>query len=206
MGLTNGVEAVFLPEPSGGVPRAGQVAFWGREVEGHHEIEIVLPHGRGVRRRQVPARVVSVPEALPELLHCAQDSSASVRAWSAATLAGVGLLARGRVLPARTEDGFGSWRTGPLDQADLDWLKSLTRAMPASAYAVPIPDSRPLRIYAAEELVRLYWTPSPTRSYAPPALQRRSMPRPSLSKSHSRWTARPTGWTRSSRPSRRAYA
>ena len=184
--MTNGVEAVFLPEPSGGVPRAGQVAFWGREVEGHHEIEIVLPHGRGVRRRQVPARVVSVPEALPELLHCAQDSSASVRAWSAATLAGVGLLARGRVLPARTEDGFGSWRTGPLDQADLDWLKSLTRAMPASAYAVPIPDSRPLRIYAAEELVRLYWDAladtfvrtagAPTAVYAPAFTEQEPQP------------------------------
>jgi superfamily II DNA or RNA helicase len=157
VGLTHGVEAVFLPEPSGGVARAGQVAFWGREVEGHHEIELVLPHGRAVRRRRVPARVLSVPEALPELLHCGDDASQSVRAWAAATLAGIGLLARGRMLPARTSDGFGSWRAGPLDQADLDWLKRLASAMPPSAHAIPIQDSRPLRIHTADELVRLYW-------------------------------------------------
>ncbi len=146
--------ATFVPADP---PRVGALAVWG-DGQGSDELDLVLPAGRGTRRRRVRGRLLPVASALPALLApAAGDASASVAAWSAAAAAGVGLVARGRLLPAASPDGYGAWRVGPLDAADLDWLRRIAAAMPPQGHALPIDARRPLRLRSPEGLVRELW-------------------------------------------------
>jgi superfamily II DNA or RNA helicase len=146
--------ATFVPADP---PRAGALALWG-EGEGPDQLDLVLPAGGGARRRRVRGRLLPLASALPALLAPAGGgTSASVAAWSAAAATGVGLVARGRLLPAASPDGYGAWRAGPLDAADLDWLRRIAAAMPPEGHAVPVDARRPLRLRSPEGLVRELW-------------------------------------------------
>jgi superfamily II DNA or RNA helicase len=146
--------ATFVPADP---PRAGALAVWG-DGQGSDELDLVLPAGRGTRRRRVRGRLLPLASALPALLAPATGgASASVAAWSAAAAAGVGLVARGRLLPAASPDGYGAWRVGPLDAADLDWLRRIAAAMPPQGHALPVNARRPLRLRSPERLVRELW-------------------------------------------------
>ena len=158
-GVSSGLEAVFVP---GDPPRTGRLALWrasgGPPGDADATVELVLPAGSRVRRSDVPARLLPLPEALALLTEPpGPDATPSFRAWSAAALTGLGLLARGRLLPARSERGFGAWRVGPLDAPDQAWLRDLAAAMPVSAHALPVPGSAPLRVRAPAALVRAFW-------------------------------------------------
>ena len=146
--------ATFVPADP---PRAGALAVWG-DGQGSDELDLVLPAGRGIRRRRVRGRLLPLASALPALLTpAAGDDSASVAAWSAAAAAGFGLVARGRLLPAASPHGYGAWRVGPLDAADLDWLRRIAAAMPPQGHALPVDGRRPLRLRSPEGLVRELW-------------------------------------------------
>ena len=150
-------DVVFVP---GDVPRRSGFAFWGAGP-GPDKVELVFPGGTyGVRKRWVTATFVPVAEILPELV--ALDPSAagvrrSVAAWAAAATAGVGLVARGRLLPTVTADGSDAWRAGPPDADDLAWLRELAACFPAAAHALAIPGSRPMRLRSPESLIRDLW-------------------------------------------------
>jgi hypothetical protein len=108
----------------------------------------------------VTATLVPVTDALPGLL--AVDPAdprirRSVGVWAAAAVAGVGLIARGRLLPSMTAEGSDAWRVGPLDPADLLWLGELVAAFPPAAHAVAVPGSRPMRVRSPQALVRDFW-------------------------------------------------
>ncbi|GAA5022037.1 SNF2-related protein [Actinopolymorpha pittospori] len=176
--MTGVLEAVFVPADP---PRAGTLALWDPsdvqrgDASGHERrpaaaggaddgvtlrpVELVLPAGSRVRRTQVPARLLTVEDALSLLCGtpAPATSSASYRAWAAAALAGVGLVARGRLRPARSEQGYGTWRVGPLDPSDHAWLRSLVAAMPPSGHALPLPGSRPVRVPTAQALIQEFW-------------------------------------------------
>jgi superfamily II DNA or RNA helicase len=144
--------AVFLPADP---PRAGQLALYG---EGPDEVELALPAGRTIRRKTVAARLVRIDDALPELLALPREGTdPALAAWAAAATAGVGLVARGRLLPTATPAGYGAWRAGPLDPADAQWLAALSAAMPAQAHALPVAGTGPLRIRSPETLVQALW-------------------------------------------------
>jgi superfamily II DNA or RNA helicase len=154
VGLESEQFATFVPADP---PRAGVLAVWG-DGQGPDELELVLPAGRGLRRRRVRGRLLPLASALPALLAPAAGSAgASVAAWSAAAAAGVGLVARGRLLPAASPGGYGAWRVGPLDAADLDWLRRIAAAMPPQGHALPVDRRRPLRLRSPEGLVRELW-------------------------------------------------
>ena len=146
--------ATFVPADP---PRAGALAVWG-DGHGPDEFDLVLPAGGGTRRRRVRGRLLPLTSALPALLApAAGGASGSAAAWSAAAAAGVGLVARGRLLPAASPHGYGAWRVGPLDAADLDWLRRIAAAMPPQGHAVPVDGRRPLRLRSPEGLVRELW-------------------------------------------------
>jgi hypothetical protein len=152
--LDRDLAAVFVP---GDPPRAGGFAVWG---DGHasDDIELVLPAGRGVRRRRVRGRLLPLVTALPALLTASADEVGSaLAAWSAAAAAGVGLVARGRLLPAASAGGYDAWRVGPLDAPDLEWLGRIAAAMPPQAHALPVDGSRPIRVRSPEALIRELW-------------------------------------------------
>ncbi|ADB33686.1 SNF2-related protein [Kribbella flavida DSM 17836] len=162
---------VFLPADP---PRAGRLALYGEGpatslgVDGR--VELVQPRGERVRRVLVPARLLSITEAV-EYLTRADDEygvprspqeqgagqSVSRRAWVAAAWAGLGLVGRGRVVPEVSPTGFGAWRVAPLDPGDRGWLKKLADAMPPYGHAVAVEGSRPLRLVVPEDLVRAFW-------------------------------------------------
>jgi hypothetical protein len=155
-------EAVFVPSD---IPRNGMLALYGTG-QGNGRVELVCAGGRyGVRKRTVAATLVPVSAALSQLV--ATDPSVagpgepavrrSVGVWAAAATAGVGLVARGRLLPTVGPDGVDAWRAGPLDPADLAWLRSLAASFPPSAHALAVPGSRPMRLRSPESLIRAFW-------------------------------------------------
>ena len=153
-------ELVFVP---GEIPRRGVFAHWGKG-SGSAKLELVFPGGRyGIRKRLVSADLIPLAEALPMLLtldpgerpgHPMRRSS---RVWAAAAAAGVGLVARGRLLPTVGADDGDVWRAGPFDPADLSWLRELAAVFPPTAHALAIPGSRPMRLRSPEALIRDLW-------------------------------------------------
>ncbi|MET8291318.1 DEAD/DEAH box helicase [Streptomyces sp. NPDC005132] len=159
-------EAVFLPADP---PRMGRVAFWtpgseppdlGVEPE---ELTVVRQHGSSVRRVRVVAVLLPVEQALPLLTRCRAlgaegngRASAGTAFWGTAALLGLRLLARGRMLPGVSPEGFDAWRVGPLDTEDHERLASLAAAMPPQARAVAVPGLSPLTLPAAEPLLRAF--------------------------------------------------
>ncbi len=155
-------EAVFVPSE---IPRQGMLALWGTGT-GTSKIELVFPGGTyGVRKRLVSATLLPLSEALPQLLAINPSTAGpslpevrrSVSVWAAAATAGVGLVARGRLLPTVGPDGVDTWQAGPLDPADLAWLRELADSFPPTAHALGVPGSRPMRIRSPESLVRALW-------------------------------------------------
>ena len=155
--LIGSAEATFLPDA---VPRRGSFAFW-RTGGGPDQVELVFDGGQyGVRKRMVSAHVLPVTAVLPSLLSIDPNGSSvprSLGVWASAATAGVGLIARGRILPAVTADGTDAWRAGPLDPDDEAWLRKLAAAFPPEAHALGIPGSRPMRLRSPEALIRDLW-------------------------------------------------
>src|SRR5580693_8621509 len=159
-GLVLDGELVFVPA---GIPRRGVFALWGRG-SGSAKLELVFPGGRyGIRKRLVSADLIPLAEALPVLLAIEPGERAgrpmrhSARVWAAAAAAGVGLVARGRLLPTVGAGDADVWRAGPLDPADLSWLRELAGVFPPTAHALAIPGSRPMRLRSPEALIRDLW-------------------------------------------------
>ncbi len=149
-------EIVFVP---GETPRQGVFAHWGRGA-GSARLELVFPGGTyGIRKRMVAADLIPLAEALPALLAVGADERMrlSGQVWAAASAAGVGLIARGRLLPTVGADGTDVWRAGPLDPADLSWMRQLAAAFPPTAHPLAVPGSRPMRLRTPEALIRDLW-------------------------------------------------
>ena len=174
-------ELVFIP---GEIPRRGMFALWGKG-SGSAKLELVFPGGTyGIRKRLMSAEFIPLAEALPVLLGVDPGEQAgrpmrrSVRVWAAAAAAGVGLVARGRLLPTVGAGDSDVWRAGPLDPADLSWLRELAAVFPPTAHALAVPGSRPMRLRSPEALIRDLWdaiadmiarSPAAPRTTASPA-------------------------------------
>ena len=159
-GLVLDGELVFVP---GEIPRRGVFALWG-QGSGPAKLELVFPGGTyGIRKRLMSAEFIPLAEALPVLLGVDPGEQAgrpmrrSVRVWAAAAAAGVGLVARGRLLPTVGAGDSDVWRAGPLDPADLSWLRELAAVFPPTAHALAVPGSRPMRLRSPEALIRDLW-------------------------------------------------
>jgi hypothetical protein len=154
-------DVIFVPEDP---PRHGRVAVLGpagRDPSATDHLEVVAAvgtSGTAIRRLVRPARYMSVAEALPALLAVdVTKANATTAAWATATRAGLGLIARGRLLPAKTTDGYDGWRVAPLDEADERYLRRLADAFPPAAHALPLEGHRPIRIVSPETLIRQWW-------------------------------------------------
>jgi len=159
-------DAAFIPGDPG---RLGCLALFGEALSEHSAhggapapltdgVELVLPTRQGFRRRQVPARILPLAEALPALLALDRTrASRSLGAWALAATAGVALVARGRVVPAVTPSGLGTWRVGPLDPDDSVLLRRIAQSLPPEGHALPVPSKTPGRVRAPEVLVRELW-------------------------------------------------
>ncbi|MGW5096536.1 DEAD/DEAH box helicase [Streptomyces nodosus] len=152
--------AVFLPAP---LPRQGRFAFWdpegGAPPPGDtEELTVARRHGTGARRGTVPAVSLPVAEALPLLTRARRDPGAhpATACWGAAALHALRLVARGRLLPGLTPDGYDAWRAGPLEPDDITHLRAVAAALPYEGHAVPLPGKGPLQLPEPEDLVRSF--------------------------------------------------
>jgi superfamily II DNA or RNA helicase len=151
--------AVFVP---GALPRSGRLALWGGQcpdgvAADSERLELFTGPAREVRKRSVPVRFLPIEDALP-LLMSDHEKSASLAAWSAAALAGLDLIARGRLLPAVSPGGYGTWRIGPLEAADAQRLHVLAAALPPEGHALALPGSWPaVRVPEPAVLIRQFW-------------------------------------------------
>ncbi|MGW8762861.1 DEAD/DEAH box helicase [Streptomyces sp. NPDC055815] len=137
--------AVFLPADP---PRAGRVAFWSPDGEplpdaagaGPGDTTITVVEGDPLRAVTVPARTLSVRDALPLLARARFSDTASPAAafWGAASLLALDLVSRGLLLPGLTPGDHDAWRAGPLGPADLAELRTLAASMPPEAHSVPL--------------------------------------------------------------------
>ncbi|WP_275294118.1 DEAD/DEAH box helicase [Amycolatopsis sp. La24] len=147
-------QATYLPSDP---PREGVLALWGDEIEGDTPIQLVLPGGGKFARTEVMARLVPLEKAIPRLLVVPDETSPALSAWSAVVNAGVNLVARGRLRPASTPSGLGTWRVGPLDASDEELLRGLAAALPPEAHALPLSGVKRIRLHSPESLVRAVW-------------------------------------------------
>ncbi|MEE1665559.1 DEAD/DEAH box helicase [Streptomyces sp. WAC07094] len=152
--------AVFVPAP---VPRRGRVVFWDPEGDSPpagatEELTVVRRHGSAVRRATVPAVSVPVVEALPLLTRARRDPAAhpATACWGAAALHALRLVARGRLLPGLSPEGYDAWRAGPLEPDDITHLRAVAAALPYEGHAVPLPGKGPLLLPEPEALVRSF--------------------------------------------------
>ena len=152
--------AVFLPAAP---PRGGRIAFWHPDGEipvpaPNTGITVVRPHGAGARRQSVPALTLPVVDALPLLVRARKDPAAhpATACWGAAALHALRLVARGRLLPGLTPEGYDAWRAGPLDPDDIAHLRAVAAALPYEGHAVPLPGPGPLRLPEPEALTRAF--------------------------------------------------
>ena len=161
--LDGGWAAVFLPgEPA----RLGRLLLWqpagavagggvlpaGVETD---SVELVLPHGRSVRRRRVDGYALPVSVAV-SALSGAQSPHPSAAAWQAATRFALRLLADGRLHPALTPSGYDTWQAGPFTAAQRQTLDALAAAVPPHAHCLPEPGPPPVRIAEPAALVRQF--------------------------------------------------
>ena len=156
MALDKLADAVLLPADP---PRESCFALWSLTrgaSRPHQEVVVGLRRGRGMRRQTMPVRTVSIADAVPWLVSLRADepASASLRAWATVVKAAVALVARGRLQPGVTPGGHDTWRVGPLDSADRQWLDTVIAGFPARAHSLALPGNGPLRVQAAEVVVR----------------------------------------------------
>nr|WP_151480238.1 DEAD/DEAH box helicase [Streptomyces albicerus] len=152
--------AVFLPAT---LPRDGMVAFWDPDggplpAGDQTELTVVRRHGTGVRRGSAPALTLPLIGALPLLVRARRDPAAhpATACWGAAALHALRLVARGRLLPGLTPDGYDAWRAGPLDPDDIAHLRAVATALPYEGHAVPLPGRGPLQLPEPEGLTRAF--------------------------------------------------
>ncbi|MFD8259537.1 DEAD/DEAH box helicase [Streptomyces griseoluteus] len=155
--------AVFLP---GDPPRAGRMAFHADDdrlpadapVE---ELLVVVPHGRGARRRTVRAVVCPLADVLPLLLdELTERLAPTSAAWRHAALYALNMAGRGLLLPGLSASGYDAWRLGPFAQEDAVWVRALTEALDPAAYATPVEQSdrgrRPLLLQDPYDRLRMF--------------------------------------------------
>jgi superfamily II DNA or RNA helicase len=161
--LDGGWAAVFLPgEPA----RLGRLLLWqpaGAAAESGARparvetdaVELVLPHGRSVRRRRVDGYALPVAVAVSALLG-ARPPHPSAAAWQAATRFALRVLADGRLHPALTPAGYDTWLAGPFTAAQRQTLDAFADAFPPHAHCLPEPGPPPVRIAEPGVLIRRF--------------------------------------------------
>ncbi|GGO62833.1 helicase SNF2 [Nonomuraea cavernae] len=132
------------------------------DPRGDATVTVVEQHDGALRVREAAAVRVPVAEAVATLARARGDERAhpAARFWGAAALVALQLVARGRILPGVSAGDHDSWRAGPFDAADVQRVRELAGAMPATARAVPVETSAGAAEEAvlpdAEKLVRAF--------------------------------------------------
>ncbi len=133
------------------------------------DVELLVPAERsGTVPVTVRAARLPMPQAIPFFasLHRSAEVDETTHAWAAVVRSGLGLVARGRLLPWVSPDGWDTWRVDPLDHDHLLHADALADALPALGHAVPCGRQR---IADARHAVRACWDAVGDRMVRTPA-------------------------------------
>ncbi|MER6070936.1 DEAD/DEAH box helicase [Streptomyces sp. NPDC001817] len=166
-----GWAAVFVPAEAGQPARLGRLVLYRPDAAARRvpataaapaavqpvRLDLVLPHGKGVRTRTVEGLALTPGDALALLTGPdATGAHPSLAAWAAVARRALGLLGEGRLFPALTEDTYTTWRFGPPGAAGRRDLDALAAALPPYAHNLPGPQpgDATVRICEPAALVR----------------------------------------------------
>ncbi len=143
-----GLEATFVAADP---PRQSWFGLWDPTTTGgglfdvdgpgdRRSLELALPFRRTIARQIVSVERIGMAEAIELFgsLDAEDDATPSVRAWSVGVRAALALVAKGRLLPSVSPDGWDAWRVDPIDLVDRAVLDQLAAALPSAAYCVPV--------------------------------------------------------------------
>ncbi len=117
-------------------------------------IDVVLPTAATIRRRRVPATRLGVIDAITVLRDAETNGgSASAIAWSQVISAALVLIARGRLYPTASLDGFDAWAVGPLTPSERTLLDAYAAALPAAGHATVLPGVSPVTVSSPRFLI-----------------------------------------------------
>jgi superfamily II DNA or RNA helicase len=119
------------------------VAVWDPEtIDGLFDqslepIEVALGDGK---THTVGARILEMPEAIEVLASLPRSAELhqSFHSLAMAVRLALDLIARGKLLPWITTDGWDTWRVGPIHPADSSYIVRIVEAMPAAAHCAAI--------------------------------------------------------------------
>ena len=133
------------------------------------DVELIVPaEVGGTQPVMVRAVRLPMPTAIPLLASLRRDADvhASTHAWAAVVRAGLGLVARGRLLPWVSPDGWDTWRVDPLDHDHVLHAEALAASLPPLAHNVMVGRGR---IADPRQAVRNCWDAVGDRMVRSPA-------------------------------------
>lgn len=133
------------------------------------DVELIVPADiGGTQPAMVRAVRLPMPVAIPLFASLRRDADmhATTHAWAAVVRAGLGLVARGRLLPWVSPDGWDTWRVDPLDHDHVLHAEALANAMPALGHNVMVARGR---ISDSRQAVRNCWDAVGDRMVRSPA-------------------------------------
>ncbi len=104
------------------------------------DVELILPAAeRGTELVTVTASRLPMPRAIDLLARLPRSAPVhpTIHAWAAVVRAALDLVARGRLLPWVSPEGWDTWRVDPLDHDHLLHVNALAAALPALAHCRP---------------------------------------------------------------------
>ncbi len=147
--LRPGLEATFVAvEPA----RESWFALWDPDELGglfedeqpQSDIETVTvqlqrPRTHGTSSVPVTATKLSIEDAVALLARLPANAAVatSVKAWSRVIRFGLDAVARARILPWVSPQGWDTWRLDPLDAEDIAMVDALAASLPATGFCVP---------------------------------------------------------------------
>ncbi len=143
LALSPDVWATVLPDDR---PRLTRVALWdpkaiGGLVDASSElIEVVLVDGNIHR---VGAEILDMPDVIARFASLPRSAEVhdSLHAIALAVRFALDLSARGRLLPWITQDGYDSWRIGPIEPSDSGYLDRIIGAAHAAVYCAALDEA-----------------------------------------------------------------
>ena len=138
------MHATFI---SGDPARLARLAFWTDHKDSlpsdaeatllQEPLRLVLPSHNGVALQAVPAESFEISTILDQLVGIHLDdhsASPTVQAWALVARTALELIAKGRLQPAISPNGYDAWAIGPLDEKDRQVRAALAGWIPPAAH------------------------------------------------------------------------
>ena len=110
------------------------------------ELDVIAPlDGEQAIRRQVTVSRLPMPQAIDLFAGLARSAPVhpTLLSWAAIVRTALDLVARGRLLPTVSPEGFDSWAVGPLGHEHLRNMEALAASLPAIAHCLPAAEPAP---------------------------------------------------------------